>query len=446
VSQLETPEVPDNSDLSEISPSSVAKTGESRHDPVAALRFRDFRLLVLGSFLAVVAEQMVGVAVGWELYERTRSPLALGLIGLVEIVPVILLALPAGHMADRRNRKWIVVAAMCGAGTGALGLGALSVTQGPLLAFYALLLGIGVARAFQGPAFSALSAQVVPREHFANAATWSSGAWQSSSIIGPAVGGMLLAILGGAAGVYFAAGSLSLLVAVLFILLRPRSVPLSAEPVNLTSLLAGAQFIRRTPVILAAMTLDMFGVLLGGATALLPIFALDILGVGATGLGWLRAAPAIGAVAAALIMAMRPPFRQAGRTLLLVVAGFGLATVVFGLSTSFGLSLVMLALLGGLDNVSVVIRGTLMLTKTPDPLRGRVNAMHSVFVGISNELGAFESGVAAAVLGAAGAVVAGGLGTIAVVGLVALLSPELRELGRMDSLPVAHTEQLNTQS
>ncbi|MDQ3930695.1 MAG: MFS transporter [Chloroflexota bacterium] len=419
----DTPEAPNP-------PGAAART---RHDPFAALRFRDFRLMVMGSFLAVVAEQMVGVAVGWELYERTRDPLALGLIGLVQIVPVLLLALPAGHVADRLERKWVVVVAMSALAACAFGLMGLSLTTGPLPAFYALLFGIGVARAFQSPAFSAMSAQVVPPTHYSSAAAWSSGAWQTSAIMGPALGGVLLGLWGAAPGVYAAAGGLILLVALLFVLMRPRPVERDAEPIGLDSLLAGVRFIWRTPVILTSITLDMFAVLLGGATALLPVFALDILGVGAVGLGWLRAAPSIGAVLAALVMAALPPLRNAGRTLLLVVAGFGLATIVFGFSRSFVLSMAMLALLGALDNVSVVIRSTLLLTLTPDALRGRVNAVHSVFIGISNELGAFESGVAAAVLGTVGAVVMGGLGTVIVVFLIAGLAPELRRLGRLDT-------------
>jgi MFS family permease len=290
-----------------------------------------------------------------------------------------------------------------------------------------------VARSFQSPAFSALSAQVVPPSHFANAATWSSGAWQAATIIGPALGGALIAVGGGAAGVYAGAGGLLGLVALLFSLLRPRAVVRSTEPISREAILAGARFIRNTPIILGAITLDMFAVLLGGATALLPIFARDILLVGAEGLGWLRAAPAAGAVLAALFMALRPPLRHAGPTLLLVVAGFGLGTIIFGLSRDFGLSMLMLALLGALDNVSVVIRSTLLLTRTPDALRGRVNAVHYVFVGISNELGAFESGVAAALLSTVGAVVAGGLGTILIVALVAAKAPELRRLGRLDT-------------
>lgn len=418
-------ETPENSERQEIA--------DPRHDPFAALRFRDFRLLVIGSFLAVIAEQMIGLAVSWELYVRTRDPFALGLVGLVEIVPVLLLALPAGHIADRYERKWIVVMAMSGVVTAALGLLSLSAVQGPIPLIYALLFLIGTARAFQGPAFSSLSAQVVPRAHYASAATWSSGAWQTSAIVGPALGGVLLAILGGAAGVYAIAAGLLLLVVLMFVLMRPRKVALLSEPMSVDSLLAGARFIRRTPVILTAISLDMFAVLLGGATALLPVFALDILQVGTEGLGWLRAAPAVGALIAAAYMALRRPFQQAGRTLLLVVAGFGAATVVFGLSRDFLLSLAMLALLGGLDNVSVVIRSTLLLTRTPDMLRGRVNAVHSVFVGISNELGAFESGVAAALLTTVGAVVAGGIGTIVVVGILALAAPELRRLKSLNA-------------
>jgi MFS family permease len=413
------------------SPTPPAPAAE-HHDPYAALRFRDFRLLLAGTFLAVVGEQMLGVAIGWELYNRTNAPLALGLVGLVQVLPVLLLALPAGHMVDRLDRKRIIVAAMLLLGLCAMGLAWLSITAGSLVLVYTCLLLIGIARSFQSPAAASLTAQVVPSEHFSSAATWESGSWQAASIIGPALGGLVIALNGAAAPVYAAVAGIMLLVALLLGLMRPRPMARSGEELTLDSLLAGAKFIWNTKVILASITLDMFAVLLGGATALLPIFARDILGVGAAGLGWLRAAPAIGAVLAALTLAHLPPFRRAGRTLLLVVAGFGLATIVFGLSRSFVLSLAMLALLGALDNVSVVIRSTLLLTRTPDALRGRVNAVHSAFIGISNELGAFESGVAAALLGTVGAVVVGGIGTLLVVGVVALIWPEVRRLGRLN--------------
>jgi MFS family permease len=405
----------------------------SWNDPYAALRFRDFRLLIGGTFLAVVGEQMMGVAIGWELYERTRAPLALGLVGLVQVLPVILLALPAGHTADRFDRKRIMVISMLLLGAGALGLAVLSYLGGALSLIYGCLLLIGVARAFQSPATGALLAQVVPPEHFTNAATWESSAWQASAIIGPALGGLIIAVRGSATPVYAIVAGLLLALALLLTRLRPRPVARADEDLTLRSLFAGLRFVWDTKIILAAITLDMFAVLLGGATALLPVFARDILQVGATGLGWLRAAPAVGAILAALALAYLPPFRRAGWTLLAVVAGFGLATIVFGLSRSFGLSLAMLALLGALDNISVVIRSTLVLTRTPDEMRGRVNAVHSVFIGISNELGAFESGVAAALLGTVGAVVGGGIGTLLVVGLVALGWPEVRRLGRLNA-------------
>jgi MFS family permease len=419
--------------MNSIGPQAAAEIA-TRHDPYAALRFRDFRLLVAGTFLTVVAEQMLGVAVGWELYERTRAPLALGLIGLVQVLPVVLLALPAGHVADRFDRKWIVVGTTLLLALCALGLAALSFTSGSLVLIYTCLLGIGIARAFQSPATASLMSQVIPQEHYTNAVTWESGVWQASGILGPALGGLVIALQGRAGLAYAIVAGALLLVVLLMALIRPRPVARSEEELTLGSLFAGARFIWNTKLILAAITLDMFAVLLGGATALLPIFARDILQVGPTGLGWLRAAPAAGAVLAALSIAYLPPFKHAGRTLLLVVGGFGLATIAFGLSRSFALSLLMLGLLGAFDNISVVIRSTLLLTRTPDVMRGRVNAVHFVFIGISNELGAFESGVAALLLGTVGAVAAGGVGTVVVVALVALIWPEVRRLGRMDGV------------
>jgi MFS family permease len=358
---------------------------------------------------------------------------------------VLLLALPAGHVADRFSRKWIVVLTMLLLALCATGLTFLSLARGPLSLIYLCVLCVGVARAFQSPAISAVLAQVVPPEQFANAATWESGVWQASAIIGPALGGFIIAVRGSASLVYALIAGVMVVVALMLSLMRPRPVAPSSEELTFRSLFAGLHFIWDTKIILAAISLDMFAVLLGGATALLPVFARDVLAVGPTGLGWLRAAPAAGAVLAALAMAYLPPFRRAGLTLLAVVAGFGVATVVFGLSRSFPLSLLMLALLGALDNVSVVIRSTLLLTRTPDEMRGRVGAVHFVFIGISNELGAFESGLAAALLGAVGAVVFGGIGTVAVVAAVALLWPEVRRLGRLSPEP-AETHDLAAES
>lgn len=404
---------------------------EPRHNPYAALGSQDFCLLLAGTFLAIISEQMLAVAIGWELWERTHSELALAMIGLVEVVPVVLLALPAGQAVDRLPRKWIGVAAMAILVGSSLGLAVLSHTTGPLLLVYLCLFFMGVARAFQSPALSAVLSQVVPPEHFNNAATWNSSAWQSSACIGPLLGGTLIWLCRGATPVYFLSAGGLLIVAIMLACLQLRPVARMKEPLTFESLIAGLRFIWRTKVMLAAISLDMFAVLLGGAVALMPVFATDILHVGPTGLAALRAAPAFGAVIAAIVIAHLPPFKRAGLTLLAVVIGFGLVTIIFGLSTSFPLSIAMLVLLGALDNVSVVIRSTLLLTRTPDEMRGRVNAVHYVFVGISNELGAFESGAAAAVMGTVPATVAGGIGTIVVVGLIAVIWPEIRRLGKL---------------
>ncbi len=409
----------------------------ARRDPYAALRFRDFRLLIAGRFVAQIGEMMVSVGVGWELYARTGDAFALGLVGLVQVIPVILFSLPGGYIADRYNRKQItlisqVVLIFC-----SLALAVLSLTQGPLLLLYIVLTIIGAARAFNNPAESALTPQMVPQEHFFNAATWNTMVWQFSAILGPAIGGGLIALANSAALVYFAnAAAGSVLVLALLLIRSQQTAYISASEPPLEALRGGLRFLRRTQIILASITLDMFAVLFGGATFLLPVFASDILQTDATGLGLMRAAPSVGALTMAMIVSRRPPFQRAGRTLLLAVAGFGVATIVFGLSTSFWLSMAMLVALGALDNISVVIRHTLVLTYTPNEMRGRVGAVNNVFIGASNELGGFESGVAAALLGPVGAVVFGGLGTLVVVGAVAWLSPPLRRLRRIgDALP-----------
>ncbi len=401
-----------------------------RRDPYAALRFRDFRLLIAGRFIAQVGEMMVSVGVGWELYERTHDALALGLVGLVQVIPVILLSVPGGYIADRYNRKWITLISQLVLIVCSLALMVISLTKGSLPVLYGILALIGAARAFNNPAEGALTPQMVPPEHYFSAATWNSTVWQMSAILGPAVGGLLIAVSNQAALVYGAnALAGSVLVSVLLLLRSKR--PQYDRPIEtpIESIRAGLSFVRRSQVILASITLDMFAVLFGGATVLLPVFAKDILHVEAAGLGILRAAPSIGALVMAVFIARRPPFQRAGRTLLIAVAGFGIATILFGLSTSFWLSVIMLAVLGALDNISVVIRHTLVLTLTPDAMRGRVGAVNSIFIGASNELGGFESGVAAAILGPVGAVVFGGIGTLLVVGIVTRVAPQLRRFG-----------------
>ncbi|GLV57212.1 MFS transporter [Dictyobacter sp. S3.2.2.5] len=425
--------------LSNTSPpaSEIGSAPPPVHDPYAAMRSRDFRLLLIGSFIVSMGERMLEVALGWDLYDRTNSALVLGGVGLVLIIPVILLSLPAGHIADRVNRKAIMLISQSVLVISSLGLAALSLFHGSLILIYACLFVIGTATAFLNPASSALSAQTIPEEDFENSATWSSSSWQLASVMGPGLGGMLVGLFHSATLVYVlnALAAFTFVILLIFIKARHQVVKADArkekEETSWREVFEGVHFLRRTPVLLAAITLDLFAVLLGGATTLLPIFARDILHVGPTGLGWLRAAPSIGALCVVLILTHRPPFKRAGPTLLVAVAGFGLATIVFGLSHSFWLSLAMLFLLGALDDVSVVIRSSLLLTRTPNEMRGRVSAVNSLFVGASNELGGFESGLTAQLFTPILSVVAGGIGTILVVVCVALCWPEMRRLGTL---------------
>ena len=405
------------------------------HDPYQALRFSGFRLLLIGIFIAGLGERMIDVALGWELYERTGSALVLGGVGLAIVIPVIVLSLPAGHIIDRFNRKYIVIISQFVLALVSLGLTALSFTRGSLVLIYGCLVLYGCASAFNSPAAATLVPQVVDERAFENAATWDSSVGQLASVLGPAVGGLLIALLGGATLVYaINAGVILLFVCLLFFLREIRPVTPTHETTTLQSLGEGLKFLRSTQVILASITLDMFAVLLGGATALLPIYARDILHVGPAGLGWLRAAPSIGALGMSFIIAHTPPFKRAGRTLLLAVTGFGLATIIFGISRSFWVSLLMLGLLGGFDNISVVIRSTLLMTRTPNALLGRISAINFIFIGASNELGGFESGLAAQFFGPVIAVAGGGIGTVLVALAVALIWPEMRRLGAMSGV------------
>jgi predicted MFS family arabinose efflux permease len=378
------------------------------------------------------------VALGWELYERTHSALALGLVGLVTAIPVVLLALPAGHLADRVDRKKIVEGAQVVFILVSLSLAALSHWQGPIAVIYGMLLLGGIAQAYNNPARSALLPRLVPPEVFANAVTWTSSGFQAAAVAGPAIGGFIVALEHRATGAFVLDAVLTSVYLAMLLAIRAdsgvrsdRSSAMALAPrerMTLKSLIAGLRFVKDTKVILAALTLDLFAVLFGGATALLPIFAKDILHVGPDGLGWLRAAPSIGALAVMLGIAHRRPMQRTGWTLIGAVTGFGIATVVFGLSRSFGLSMAMLLILGGLDGISMIIRGTLVQLWTPDEMRGRVSAVNSVFIDMSNELGGFESGALAALVGPTLAVVGGGIGTVVVVAGVAVAWPELRRL------------------
>jgi len=410
------------------------------HDSYRALHSRDFRLLIIGVFLAMFGRQMITVAIGWELYDRTSSALVLGGVGLAQVLPLIVLFLPSGYVADRYSRKYVVIISQVVLGLASLALALLSYQHGSLLLIYGCLVVMGSAQSFSNPASSALVAQVVPEQAFENATTWRSSIAQLSSVIGPASGGFLIGLFHGATIVYVLSAVAALIFALLLKWMRVRQQVYQPQAAKggqktLSSLVEGLRFLGKTQVMLAAITLDLFAVLLGGATTLLPIFARDILHVGPLGLGWLQAADSMGAVCMALLLAHRPPFQRAGRTLLLAVGGFGLATIILGLSQWFWLSLLMLFLLGAFDNISVVIRSTLLLVRTPDAMRGRVSAVSSLFIGTSNQLGGFESGLVAQLIGPVLAVVTGGIGTILVVLLVARQWPEMRRLGTLREAP-----------
>jgi len=407
-------------------------TNVEAFDPYAPLRYRDYRLLLAGSFISSFANEMLTFAIGWELWLRTHSAFALGMVGLVQVIPVILLSLPGGHVADQYNRRRIVIITELAIALCVLGLAALSYTQGSLTLVYACLLGIGIARAFNSPAASTLLPETIPPGMFARAATWNTSIWHFASIAGPAFAGLLVGFFNAVTFIYVFGVFAAVTYCVLISLIKGRQLPLAEKSETWESVKKGLRFMRDTKVILAAITLDMFAVLFGGAVALLPIYATDILKVGPQGLGIMRAAPSIGALIMAFTLAHLPPMQNAGRTLLLAVTGFGVATIIFGLSTSFWLSILMLAALGALDNISVVIRGTLALTYTPDEMRGRVSAVNSIFISVSNEMGGFESGSVAALFGPIFAVVSGGIGTILVVLAIARIFPEMRKLKSLD--------------
>jgi MFS family permease len=402
------------------------------HDSYAALRHASYRRLLSGNVLAGLAFEMQNAAIAWELYERTDSAVALGNVGLVQFLPVLLFAIPAGHLADIWSRKWLAVSALGIALLATTGLAVISFFNGAVGLIYVCLFVHGVSRALSAPARSSLLPLVVPLDDLTNAITWGTSGWQIAQTLGPALGGWAIAVTGGAQVVYVLTGAMTLLAAALIASTRPRAAEISTEPLTFRSLSAGVRFVWRHDLLLAALSLDMFAVLLGGATALLPIFAKDILNVGATGFGWLRAAPAIGAIIMGLVLAHRRPLRRAGRTLLWAVAGFGLATIGFGFSRDPYLSFFLLALTGALDNISIVVRGTLVQRLTPDSMRGRVSSVNSIFIVTSNELGAVESGYTAAWFGPIGSVILGGVGTMLVVGTIALRWPQVRRLGALN--------------
>ena len=414
-------------------PNALAVSPARETDPYAVLRNRDLALYLTGRFVASLGQQMLTVAVGWELYERTNSALALGLVGLTQMVPMVLLTLPAGHLADNYDRKRIILWMTLIIGCASLGLTLISSLQADVPWIYACLFAAGTARTFLWPASSAFLPHLVSRAQFSKAVTWNSGSFQLSSVVGPAVGGAMIALTHRAAPVYAANAAASLLCFLLMACVRRRHVVALKERMTLRSLIVGFRFVFANRIILGTITLDLFAVLLGGASALLPVYSKDILHAGPAGLGFLQAALPVGSLLCALVLAHRPPMQRAGRTLLWAVLAFGIATIGFGLSRWFWCSFLMLFLCGAVDNISVVVRHTLVQLLTPDEKRGRVSAVNSLFIGTSNELGGFESGTVAHWFGPVFSVVSGGIGTILVVIAVAVIWPEIRKYGRLDA-------------
>ena len=389
-------------------------------------------LFWLARVAAMIAHQMLAVGVGWQVYALTGSALDLGLVGLAQFVPAFLLVLVAGHVADRFDRRRVLQACMVVEALAAAGL-AVGSAQGWITErwIFVLIFVVGAARAFQMPAMAALLPLLVSERLFARAIASNSAATQAAVIAGPALGGVIY--VAGAGAVYAASTAMFVATGVITAAIRLKHSQGRSEEVGLDSVFEGIRFIRNHPAILGAISLDLFAVLLGGATALLPVYARDILTTGPWGLGLLRSSTAVGALAMALYLARKPLKRQAGSLMFAAVALFGLATIVFGVSRSFALSLVALAVMGAADMVSVVVRSSLVQLRTPDAMRGRVSAVNALFIGTSNQLGEFESGVTAAWFGVVPSVVIGGLGTLAVVALWMRWFPVLVRVDRLDA-------------
>jgi len=404
------------------------------NDAYAVLRIKDFRSFVLARFLFTFGLQMQSVIVGWQVYEITKDPFALGLIGLSEAIPFLCIALFAGYVADIVNRKKIIILAnavylLCAAALFLL-VFRFSYLFDSFHAFpvYIIIFITGIARGFIFPAQSALMAQLVPRELYANSTTWNSTFWHIATVAGPAIGGLIY----GFAGIKVA--YLTVVVFVFISLLLFMNISKKPMPERLFTegffhkLTAGVRFVFKTQILVSAISLDMLAVLFGGAVAMLPVFAATILHVGPEGLGILRAGPAAGAVIMALILAHFPLNHHAGKKLLWAVAGFGVCMILFAISNFFYLSLILLMISGMFDNVSVIIRGTILQLYTPDEMRGRVASVTSIFIGSSNEIGSFESGLAARIMGLIPSVIFGGSMTLLVVAITSKLSPKLRSL------------------
>ncbi|MDZ4713562.1 MAG: MFS transporter [bacterium] len=408
--------------------------GIQKPDPYAALRFWEFRNFTGARLCITIAAQIQAVIVGWQIYEITKDPLSLGLIGLAEAIPSISVLLFAGHITDTNDRKKIVMLSVFLMTFCSLLLLLISTdtinffTINKVTAMYCAIFLSGIGRGFSAPSFFAFVSQLVPKDVLPNAITWNTSTWQIGAVTGPAIGGLLYGFIG-PTNTYITIVVFWIVSIFLISPITKKPIPQIIDVVSLKQkLTAGLKFVFERKIILGAISLDLFAVLFGGAVALLPIFAGEILFVGPQGLGALRAAPAIGAVIMALYMTRHPFTKKAGRNLLMSVLGFGICIIAFGLSKNFFLSLIILGFSGAFDSVSVVIRATIIQLMTPDNMKGRVSAVNSIFIGSSNEIGAFESGVAAKLLGTVPAVLFGGVMTLIVVSVVTVASPLMRKL------------------
>ena len=415
--------------------------GESQLLPAQARSFAypDFTLYQIARFFIVAALEMQSVAVGWQVYEITHRPLDLGLVGLAQFLPGVLFFLVAGHAADRHDRTRLLNICYAGFILCSGLLLALTLRHSrSVYAIYAVLVLLGVVRCFNWPASRALLPQLVPADYFSKAVAWNASLFQAATILGPSIGGILYALVGGPSVVYGTAAAACAIALVASLRIRTTAQPRPAEEMSLHTVMAGFRYVWREKVVLGSISLDMFAVLLGGAVALLPVYASEILRTGPWGLGLLRSAPGVGAAMMALFLAQRPIRGRAGWIMLTCVAGFGVFTIVFGISRSLMLSLLALFMVGATDMVSVIIRATLVQIATPDPMRGRVNAVDMLFIGASNELGEFESGLTAHWFGTERAVVLGGIGTLIVIVLWAWLFPDLRNADQLHNVEGVH--------
>jgi MFS family permease len=413
----------------------MAASGNPSLARPSAFSYPAFTLYQMARFFIVLATEMQSVAVGWQVYEITRRPLDLGLVGLAQFLPGILFFLVSGHTADRYDRRKVLTLGYAGfAMCSAMLLGITIIGVHSVYPIYGVMVLVGIVRSFNAPASRAILPQLVPDEEFHSAFAWGATIFQTATILGPAVGGLTYALFKGPAAVYASAMAAAAGAAVSMVLVKLRARPRARETFSWKTILAGLHYIWREKLVLGSISLDLFAVLLGGAVALLPVYAREILYTGPWGLGLLRCAPGIGAATMALVLAHRPLRGGAGKKMLWCVAGFGLFTILFGLSHSLVLSMIALALVGATDMVSVVVRGILIQFATPDEMRGRVNAVDMIFIGASNEFGQFESGLTAAWFGTVAAVVIGGAGAIGVTALWAWMFPQLRNADRLTSV------------